>query len=110
MSPQKIKDAGIKRVSISLDGADAATHDSFRGIPGAFDAAVYGMSNLQQLGVSVQINTTIARHNAHQLPDVLTWPGPWAPMRCIPSCWCRSAAASISRPSRWLLPKSTSGC
>ena len=68
---EKIKDAGIKRVSISLDGADATTHDSFRGIPGAFDAAVYGMRNLQQLGVSVQINTTIARHNAHQLPEVL---------------------------------------
>lgn len=68
---QKIKDAGIKRVSISLDGSDAATHDSFRGIPGAFDAAVYGMRNLQELGVSVQINTTIARHNAHQLPSVL---------------------------------------
>jgi AdoMet-dependent heme synthase len=68
---KKIKQAGIKRVSISLDGSDADTHDSFRGIPGAFDAAVYGMRNLQALGVSVQINTTIARHNAHQLPAVL---------------------------------------
>ena len=68
---EKIKHAGIKRVSISLDGSDAATHDSFRGIPGAFDAAVYGMRNLQEFGVSVQINTTIARHNAHQLPEVL---------------------------------------
>ena len=68
---QKIKNAGIKRVSISLDGADASTHDAFRGIPGAFEAAIYGMRNLQQLGISVQINTTIARHNAHQLPDVL---------------------------------------
>ncbi len=68
---EKIKNAGIKRVSISLDGSDATTHDTFRGIPGAFEAAVYGMRNLQQLGVSVQINTTIARHNAHQLPDVL---------------------------------------
>jgi AdoMet-dependent heme synthase len=29
------------------------------------------MRNLKELGVSVQINTTIARHNAHQLPDVL---------------------------------------
>jgi len=67
----KIKHSGIKRVSISLDGSDAATHDSFRGIPGAFDAAVYGMRNLQDVGVSVQINTTIARHNAHQLPAVL---------------------------------------
>jgi radical SAM protein with 4Fe4S-binding SPASM domain len=68
---EKIKNSGVKRVSISLDGADATTHDTFRGIPGAFEAAIYGMKNLQQLGISVQINTTIARHNAHQLPEVL---------------------------------------
>jgi len=66
-----IVDAGVKRVSISLDGSDAATHDTFRGIPGAFDAAVHGLRNLKALGMSVQINMTIARHNAHQLPDVL---------------------------------------
>ena len=66
-----IVDAGVRRVSISLDGADAATHDSFRGIPGAFDAAVHGLRNLKALGMSVQINMTIARHNAHQLPEVL---------------------------------------
>jgi radical SAM protein with 4Fe4S-binding SPASM domain len=68
---RKIVDAGIKRVSISLDGANAQTHDTFRGIPGAFDAAVRGLRNLQELGMSVQINTTIARHNAHELPAVL---------------------------------------
>ena len=67
----KIVDAGVRRVSISLDGADAATHDAFRGIPGAFDQAVRGLRNLQELGMSVQINMTIARHNAHQLPAVL---------------------------------------
>ena len=66
-----IVDAGVKRVSISLDGADALTHDTFRGIPGAFDAAVYGLRNLRALGMSVQINMTIARHNAKQLPQVL---------------------------------------
>ena len=65
-----IVDAGVKRVSISLDGADAMTHDSFRGIPGAFDAAVQGLRNLKALGMSVQINMTIARHNAEQLPQV----------------------------------------
>ncbi|HYX69112.1 MAG TPA: radical SAM protein [Terriglobales bacterium] len=67
----KIVDAGIKRVSISLDGANAQTHDAFRGIPGAFEAAVRGLRNLQELGMSVQINMTIARHNAHELPAVL---------------------------------------
>jgi len=68
---QKIIDSGVKRVAISLDGADALTHDTFRGIPGAFDAAITGFRNLKDLGMSVQINTTIARHNAHQLPHVL---------------------------------------
>src|SRR5580765_1333999 len=66
-----IVDSGVRRVSISLDGADATTHDAFRGIPGAFDAALYGLRNLKALGMSVQINMTIARHNAHQLPAVL---------------------------------------
>ena len=66
-----IVDSGVKRVSISLDGADAHTHDSFRGIPGAFEAAVAGLRNLKALGMSVQINMTIARHNAKQLPQVL---------------------------------------
>jgi len=66
-----IVDSGVKRVSISLDGADAATHDTFRGIPGAFDAACAGLRNLKALGMSVQINMTIARHNAKQLPQVL---------------------------------------
>lgn len=65
-----IVDAGVKRVSISLDGAEAMTHDTFRGIPGAFDAAVQGLRNLKALGMSVQINMTIARHNAEQLPQV----------------------------------------
>ncbi|MGI9103298.1 MAG: radical SAM protein [Terriglobales bacterium] len=68
---RRIVDSGVKRVSISLDGADSLTHDTFRGIPGAFDAAVYGLRNLKALGMSVQINMTIARHNARQLPEVL---------------------------------------
>jgi len=68
---RKIVDAGVRRVSISLDGADAVTHDAFRGIPGAFQSAVQGLRNLKELGMSVQINMTIARHNAHQLPAVL---------------------------------------
>jgi radical SAM protein with 4Fe4S-binding SPASM domain len=68
---KKIVASGVKRVSISLDGATAETHDAFRGIPGAFDAAVYGFKNLKELGMPVQINMTIARHNAAQLPQVL---------------------------------------
>jgi radical SAM protein with 4Fe4S-binding SPASM domain len=68
---RQILDSGVRRVSISLDGADASTHDAFRGISGAFDAALRGFRNLRELGMSLQINMTIARHNARQLPAVL---------------------------------------
>jgi AdoMet-dependent heme synthase len=68
---RKIVESGVRRVSVSLDGADAPTHDAFRGIPGAFDAALRGFRNLRELGMSMQINMTIARHNSLQLPAVL---------------------------------------
>jgi heme b synthase len=67
----RIHDAGIERVSISLDGADRVTHDTFRGHRGAFDSAVRGIRCLKELGVSTQINTTVSRHNEHQLADIL---------------------------------------
>jgi AdoMet-dependent heme synthase len=67
----RIKDSGIVRVAISLDGADRNTHDTFRGESGAFDAAVAGLKHLSALGVSTQINTSVARHNVDQLPDIL---------------------------------------
>lgn len=67
---QQIKESGIQRVSISFDGADAPTHDLFRG-PGAFERSVAGMHHLADVGVPYQINTTVARHNAHQMPQTL---------------------------------------
>ncbi|GAB4570718.1 MAG: heme b synthase [Anaerolineae bacterium] len=67
----RLKEAGVKRASISFDGADAATHDAFRGLPGSFDAAIRGMKALQAAGIPVQINTTIAKHNEKQLEGML---------------------------------------
>lgn len=64
----KIREAGIRRVAISLDGADSETHDAFRGLPDSFDAALRGIQLVQAEGVSTQINTTVTRHNARQLP------------------------------------------
>ena len=66
----KVRDAGIARVSISLDGADAATHDAFRGQVGSFEAALAGQARLRAHGVSTQINCTVARHNRDQLVDL----------------------------------------
>jgi len=67
-----IRQAGISRVSISLDGPDAVTHDTFRGLSGAFSAAIRGLQLLRERGgISLQVNTTVARHNVEQLPQML---------------------------------------
>lgn len=65
-----ILNAGVERVSISIDGADAVTHDNFRKIDGSFESAIRGFKNLKRLGMSVQINCTIANHNVDQFDDI----------------------------------------
>jgi radical SAM protein with 4Fe4S-binding SPASM domain len=67
----RIADSGISRVAISLDGANPDTHDRFRGMPGSHALALRGLRHLIDEGVSVQINSTIARHNVTELPALL---------------------------------------
>lgn len=62
-----IVDSGIQRVAISIDGADETTHDSFRRQPGSLAAALKGFRHLRRLGMSMQINSTVTRHNVHQI-------------------------------------------
>lgn len=64
---QEIAASGIRRVSISLDGAASGTHDRFRKIPGSFERAVRGVELLRSQGVPVQINVTLTRHNLPEL-------------------------------------------
>jgi heme b synthase len=68
---QKMKGSGIKRVSISLDGATAEQHDRFRKVEGAFDGAMGGIDLLRAAGVEFQINTTVTRHNVAVIEDIL---------------------------------------
>jgi heme b synthase len=67
----KIKKAGISRVSISIDGWDAESHDSFRGVTGAFDRALNGIEELKKVGVEFQINTTVTKRNVDRIEDIL---------------------------------------
>jgi len=68
---RNVEEAGISRVSISLDGALEQTHDGFRGVAGAWKGAIRGIRNLRARGISVQINSTVAKHNVNELPDLL---------------------------------------
>jgi heme b synthase len=68
---ERLKDAGISRISVSIDGSDAKTHDAFRGMPGAFDGAMRGISEIRKAGISLQINTTISKQNIDEIPRIL---------------------------------------
>ena len=66
----RIAAAGVKAVSISLDGATAATHDGVRGVPGHFPRTVEALRRLVAAGLTVQVNTTVMRATVDELADV----------------------------------------
>jgi AdoMet-dependent heme synthase len=68
---QEMKESGIARASISIDGANEGQHDEFRQVPGAFNRAMEGISLLKEGGVEFQINTTVTRHNRDEIEDIL---------------------------------------
>jgi heme b synthase len=62
--------SGIKRISVSLDGATREKHDDFRGVPGAFEGALRGIELAKEAGIEFQINTTISKLNLDQIPKI----------------------------------------
>lgn len=68
---EEMKGSGIQRVSISLDGPDAKTHDAFRKVNGSFEGSLQGIDMLKKGGMEFQINTTVTQVNLHLVPDIL---------------------------------------
>jgi AdoMet-dependent heme synthase len=64
---QRLKDAGILRVSMSIDGKDRESHDTFRGVSGSFDAVLMAARILRDANLPFQINTTVTRLNADDM-------------------------------------------
>jgi len=69
-SIDKLKEAGILALSISLDGASAQTHDKFRQTAGAFGSAIEAARVACQAGIRFQINTTITKSNLVEIPAI----------------------------------------
>ncbi len=67
---RRLKEAGIQRLSISLDGAQARSHDNLRAVPGAFEGALRGIAASRAAGLPFQINTTVTRANLAELPAI----------------------------------------
>jgi len=63
--------SGIKRVSVSIDGMKAESHDGFRKVPGSFAGALRGIEALKAAGLEFQINTTVTRANLGEIEGIL---------------------------------------
>lgn len=69
---KKIISSGIKRISVSLDGPDADTHDNLRQVPGAFEQSCSGIKKAKTAGLEFQINSTVTKRNVAKLAQIMT--------------------------------------
>ncbi len=56
-----LRDAGLARLAVSLDGATAEAHDAFRGVVGSHRHTLAIVERARGLGLPLQINTTVCR-------------------------------------------------
>lgn len=63
---------GVGRMALSLDGATQQSHDGFRGERGTFDTAMEAAEYARDVGLSIQINTTVTANTATEIPQIAT--------------------------------------
>ncbi len=68
---EQVRDAGIRRVALSLDAPRAEVHDEFRKVPGSWGRTMDILHRAQDVGLSVQVNTTVAKHNVDILHEMV---------------------------------------
>lgn len=61
---ERLKESGVKRLAVSMDGPTSAVHDSFRGVPGSYEMTMNIIGWADVVDLPVQINTTIWNGNA----------------------------------------------
>jgi len=66
----RFKESGVARMAISVDGADAETHDAFRQVPGSFDRCMMALRHAQEIGLETQFQSTVTRRNMHQMERI----------------------------------------
>lgn len=67
---RRFRQLGVARMAVSLDGADAAEHDGFRGVDGSFRITLEALEAARSLGLETQVNTTVTRRNLASLERI----------------------------------------
>lgn len=64
---QRLKEAGISAIGISLDSLDSRKHNNFRGHEAAFKNTIYAMKNCRETGIRFQVHTTVMDWNKDEI-------------------------------------------
>ena len=67
---EQFRDLDVGVMSISIDGADPETHDALRGVPGTWQRSVEVLREANEIGLRIQINSTVMKSNLKQLADL----------------------------------------
>lgn len=67
----ELRENGVKGVGVSIDSAGPTYHDSFRGLPGAWDRTIFGIEALRRKGMDFQVQFSLTRENRADLPAVI---------------------------------------
>ncbi|MDT8440772.1 MAG: radical SAM protein [Desulfuromonadales bacterium] len=68
---RQMRATGVESVSVSLDGARAATHEAIRGVTGCFDKTVRGIEHLVAAGYRPELIFSLQRGNRAELPELI---------------------------------------
>jgi radical SAM protein len=63
----KMKEAGVVRLGISLDGSTPEIHDHFRGFSGAWERTISAINWANEAGIPIQVHSSISRYNMHDM-------------------------------------------
>lgn len=64
---RRLRESGISRMAISIDGCDAETHDAVRGVAGSFARSLEILTDAREQGIPIQVNTTLTPGNVAQI-------------------------------------------
>lgn len=67
----RLKEAGLARLAVSMDGFCPATHDAFRGLTGSFARTLDAVRWANEIGLPLQINTTFSRRNIGEIDSIV---------------------------------------
>lgn len=72
---KKLKEVGVYKIELNLDGHTAELYDSFRGVKGAFDKTITAIKAVQKAGIPLRVNSMLCKPLYPYFEDIIEYAG-----------------------------------